>query len=87
MKRVQDEGLIAKATQNMYTQKDEIKELGSEIDRLNERYKKAGERKYSLAGAESDRDKILNEIKIKQAKLDTKITEYSRTLNTTGLIQ
>ncbi|WP_405470688.1 tape measure protein [Morganella morganii] len=87
MNRVQLEGMIAKATQHMSTQKDEIKELGSEIDSLNERYKKAGERNYSLAGAESDRAKILNEIKIKQAELDTKTTEYSRTLNSTGLMQ
>ncbi|MGJ5665899.1 tape measure protein [Morganella morganii] len=87
MNRVQLEGMIAKATQHMSTQKDEIKELGSEIDSLNERYKKAGERNYSLAGAESDRSKILNEIKIKQAELDTKTTEYSRTLNSTGLMQ
>ncbi|MEM8064124.1 tape measure protein [Morganella morganii] len=87
MNRVQLEGMIAKATQHMSTQKDEIKELGSEIDGLNERYKKAGERNYSLAGAESDRAKILNEIKIKQAELDTKTTEYSRTLNSTGLMQ
>lgn len=87
MNRVQLEGMIAKATQHMSTQKDEIKELGSEIDSLNEMYKKAGERNYSLAGAESDRAKILNEIKIKQAELDTKTTEYSRTLNSTGLMQ
>lgn len=87
MNRVQLEGMIAKATQHMSTQKDEIKELGSEIDSLNERYKKAGERNYSLAGAESDRAKILNEIKIKQAELDTKTTEYSRTLNSSGLMQ
>lgn len=87
MNRVQLEGMIAKATQHMSTQKDEIKELGSEIDSLNERYKKVGERNYSLAGAESDRAKILNEIKIKQAELDTKTTEYSRTLNSTGLMQ
>ncbi|RUT65175.1 hypothetical protein CKG00_01205 [Morganella morganii] len=87
MNRVQLEGMIAKATQHMSTQKDEIKELGSEIDSLNERYKKAGERNYSLAGVESDRAKILNEIKIKQAELDTKTTEYSRTLNSTGLMQ
>ncbi|MGJ5615772.1 tape measure protein [Morganella morganii] len=87
MNRVQLEGMIAKATQHMSTQKDEIKELGSEIDSLNERYKKAGERNYSLAGAESDRAKILNEIKIKQAELDTKTTEYSRILNSTGLMQ
>lgn len=87
MNRVQLEGMITKATQHMSTQKDEIKELGSEIDSLNERYKKAGERNYSLAGAESDRAKILNEIKIKQAELDTKTTEYSRTLNSTGLMQ
>ncbi|HEO9697422.1 TPA: tape measure protein [Morganella morganii subsp. morganii] len=87
MNRVRLEGMIAKATQHMSTQKDEIKELGSEIDSLNERYKKAGERNYSLAGAESDRAKILNEIKIKQAELDTKTTEYSRTLNSTGLMQ
>ncbi|WP_425595021.1 tape measure protein [Morganella morganii] len=87
MNRVQLEGMIAKATQHMSTQKDEIKELGSEIDSLNERYKKAGERNYSLTGAESDRAKILNEIKIKQAELDTKTTEYSRTLNSTGLMQ
>lgn len=87
MNRAQLEGMIAKATQHMSTQKDEIKELGSEIDSLNERYKKVGERNYSLAGAESDRAKILNEIKIKQAELDTKTTEYSRTLNSTGLMQ
>ncbi|OBU09895.1 tape measure protein [Morganella psychrotolerans] len=87
MNRVQLEGMVAKATQHMSTQKDEIKELGSEIDSLNERYRTAAERNYSIAGVEKKRAEILNEIKIKQAELDTKTTEYSRTLNSTGLMQ
>lgn len=64
-------GAIGKTTENIEVQEDAVKDLKDEIADLNSQYDKAGERNYSLAGAEKDREKILNKIKIKTAELET----------------
>lgn len=63
-------GAIGKTTENIEVQEDAVKDLKDEIADLNSQYDKAGERNYSLAGAEKDREKILNKIKIKTAELE-----------------
>ncbi len=63
-------GAIGKTTENIEVQEGAVKDLKDEIADLNSQYDKAGERNYSLAGAEKDREKILNKIKIKTAELE-----------------
>lgn len=63
-------GAIGKTTENIEVQEGAVKDLKDEIADLNSQYDKSGERNYSLAGAEKDREKILNKIKIKTAELE-----------------
>lgn len=63
-------GAIGKTTENIEVQEEAVNDLKDEIAALNSQYDKAGERNYSLAGAEKDRERILNKIKIKTADLE-----------------
>ena len=64
-------GAIGKTTENIEVQEDAVKDLKDEIADLNSEYDNATRKNFSVAGAEKDREKILNKIKIKTAELET----------------
>ena len=63
-------GAIGKTTENIEVQEGAVKDLKDEIADLNSEYDNATRKNFSMAGAEKDREKILNKIKIKTAELE-----------------
>ncbi|HGY2266176.1 TPA: tape measure protein [Morganella morganii] len=63
-------GAIGKTTENIEVQEGAVKDLKDEIADLNSEYDNAARKNFSMTGAEKDREKILNKIKIKTAELE-----------------
>ncbi|HHZ8506629.1 TPA: hypothetical protein ACWL6U_004192, partial [Morganella morganii] len=57
-------GAIGKTTENIEVQEGAVKDLKDEIADLNSEYDNAARKNFSMTGAEKDREKILNKIKI-----------------------